>query len=173
MLHRLDRGHFVDHSFAWQRGAVEHYAQWPAIEALLHSLNTGLHSRIIQYLSRIFTSVCVLTAFLCVSLGLSDYVADGVGKEKKGSGFWIVAAITFVPPFACVIFYPRAFIYFLSLAGLLCVVLQGFLPALMSWRVRYHQKYNLTYRVFGGKGLILLAMLSAVLVAVIAVQQLS
>lgn len=141
--------------------------------ALLHSLNTMIHSRIIEYLSRIFTSVCVLTAFLCVSLGLSDYVADGVGKEKKGMGFWIIAAITFVPPFACVIFYPRAFIYFLSLAGLLCVILQGFLPALMSWRVRYQQKYDLTYRVFGGKGLILLAMLGAILVAVLAVQQLS
>lgn len=141
------------------------------LSGLLYSLNHIIHSEAAKTFSRIFTSVCVLTAFLCVSLGLSDYVADGVGQRKQGKGLFIVAAITFIPPLVCVILYPKAFIFFLGFAGLLCVILQAFMPALMAWRVRYHQQRELPYRVFGGRSLILLAMAGSIIVVIIALSQ--
>lgn len=143
------------------------------ITGLVNSLNDVVRSSQIQVFSRVFTSVCVLTAFLCVSLGLSDYVADGVGREKRGTGFWIVAAVTFLPPLVSVLFFPQAFIYFLSVAGFLCVVLQALVPALMAWTVRYRQKQTMTYQVFGGRLALLIAIVASSAVAIIALVMLA
>lgn len=143
------------------------------VTALLQALNQAVQSEKIQYISKIFTSICVLTAFLCVSLSLFDYISDGLKKIEGKKQVTLVTLLTFVPSLLCVLFYPRAFIIFLSLAGFFCVLLQAFLPALMAWRVRYSKSSRLPshYQVLGGRFALLLTMLVSLLVAVIAMVQ--
>ncbi|NCX94394.1 MAG: tryptophan/tyrosine permease, partial [Gammaproteobacteria bacterium] len=136
---------------------------------LLVSLNAATHSPTIFYLSHLFTAICILTAFLCVALGLSDYVSDGIQKQKVGKHRWSIALMTFLPPLLCVIYFPRAFVLFLSLGGLFCVLLQALLPALMSWRTRYHQKRLTPYQVSGGMMGLILTILASLGVAIIAI----
>lgn len=143
------------------------------ITALLNELNHAVHSEKINCLSKIFTSICVLTAFLCVSLGLFDYISDGLKKLEGEKHLISVTLLTFSPPLLSVLFYPKAFIQFLSLAGFFCIILQAFMPALMAWRVRYSRSKSMhhEYQVFGGKLTLMLAMIVAVLIALIAIYE--
>lgn len=130
---------------------------------------TGLMQSIIHYvpaesiviISKVFTSICALTAFVCVSLSLSDYLADGMRVTKQGFAKLGVLAVTFTPPLLVAIFYPRAFILFLSVAGLCTVLLQSLMPAMMAWNVRYTQRLTPEYQVFGGKITLALSMLAS------------
>lgn len=142
------------------------------ISSLLESINYYIPSEYIHLLSSTFTSICVLTAFACVSLGLSDYLADGFKVIKEGRGKWLVTTATFVPPFLVVLFYPKAFILLLSIAGLLCVLLQALLPALMAWNCRYIKKYELSYQVYGGKYALGFAIITSSLIIMISAYQL-
>lgn len=135
--------------------------------SLMQSISYYVPAATVTILTKIFTSFCALTAFVCVSLSLSDYLADGLGVVKEGAAKWLVLLATFVPPFVIAVFYPRAFIVFLSFAGLCCVLLQALMPAIMSWRVRYHLQKQMVYQTAGGKLALLLAMLGSSAVVII------
>ncbi len=134
------------------------------VTGLLDSITYYIPTDKIAILARTFTSICILTAFACVSLGLSDYLADGFNLANEGKDKWFVTLATFLPPLLIVIFYPKAFILFLSIAGLLCVLLQALLPAIMSWHCRYIKKIPMEYKVFGGKPALILAILTSIVV---------
>lgn len=138
------------------------------ITGLLNSIIYYVPTQNIIFLSRIFTSICVLTAFACVSLGLSDYLADGFKVTKEGAGNIKVTLATFIPPLLVVMFYPKAFIWLLGTAGLLCVILQALMPALMAWSRRYIKKLPGEYEVFGGKSMLILAILMSLLIILVA-----
>lgn len=122
------------------------------VTGLMQSISHFVPTQMISVLSKLFTSICVLTAFACVSLGLSDYLADGLKIDKADRRKnLLVTCMTFVPPLLVVIFYPKAFILFLSLAGLFCVILQALMPAMMAWICRYRLKKEGIYQVAGGK----------------------
>lgn len=136
--------------------------------SFVNSLSALLHKDLITYLARIFTSICLATSFLGVSLGLSDFIADGLRVEKKGKGNLIIYAVTFLPPLVIALFDPSIFISALSYAGIYCVVLLVLLPALMAWWGRYRKNLapSDSYQVKGGK--LLLVFLIAVALAMIA-----
>ncbi len=137
------------------------------VSALVQSISYYVPADTVIFLTKLFTSICVLTAFLCVSLSLSDYLADGLRLAKHGTHKWLVAFATFVPPLCIALFYPRAFIMFLSVAGLCCVLLQALMPAMMAWNVRYTQKKALVYEVGGGKFFLILAMVASLVIVFI------
>ncbi len=141
------------------------------ITGLLISINYFVHSHLVSVFSHLFTSICILTAFLCVSLGLSDYIADGVKKEKRGVWRPVITALTFIPPLLIVVLYPKAFILFLSIAGFLCVILQALMPTIMVWRARYHHNIVHGYQVFGGRLFLVFAFLGSLAVAGIALYE--
>lgn len=116
--------------------------------------------------ARIFTSICLLTSFLGVGLCLSDFLADGFNLQKTFKDNVITHIATFLPPLIIVLIYPGAFITALSYAGIYCLVLLVFLPALMAWNGRYHRKIANGYRVIGGKFLLILLMLLATLMII-------
>ncbi|OAI47692.1 hypothetical protein AYO45_05680 [Gammaproteobacteria bacterium SCGC AG-212-F23] len=142
------------------------------ITGLLDSIMHYASSNNVHLLSRVFTSICVLTAFASVSLGLSDYLADGFSISRKGRGEIFILAATFLPPLLIVMFYPKAFIFFLSLAGVFCTILLGLIPAAMSWHCRYVQKLNMPYQVTGGKDSLILTILVSILIILIATYEL-
>jgi len=129
----------------------------------VNSLSGLLQKDAITYLARIFTSICLATSFLGVSLGLSDFLADGLQVAKKGKGNLIVYGATFLPPLAIVLFYPSIFISALSYAGIYCIVLLVLLPVLMAWWGRYRKNLARgTYQVRGGKALLIVLMMVAI-----------
>lgn len=142
--------------------------------AMLHSnrstsdfvsqLSLLLNRDTITSIARIFTSICLLTSFLGVSLCLSDFIADGLRFETHLKHKLYTHFITFLPPLLIVLFFPGAFIKALTYAGIYCLILLVFLPALMAWSGRYRKKLESKYQVIGGKFLLILLMLIAVLI---------
>jgi tyrosine-specific transport protein len=52
----------------------------------------------------------------------------------------------------------------LSSAGVFVAVLYGILPPLMIWKARYRENLDCGFRVMGGKSLLILCVMGAVLV---------
>ncbi len=96
---------------------------------LTHS--TGLHA-----LSRIFVSICALTAFLGVSMCLLDFLSDGLKKTYLGEKRIMMACLTYLPPLCIVLFDPRLFTSALAYAGALCVIILIAMPIIMYVQAR-------------------------------------
>lgn len=146
----------------------------PGLKAIMHSsnsnsdvvqaLSTILNKSTITSLAQFFTSICMATSFLSISLCLSDFLSDGLRVEKQGMGKVMIFAITFMPPIVISVFYPDAFLRGLKYAGISCLILMILMPALMVWRGRYHQDLAQNeYKVKGGKFLLATLMVFATL----------
>ncbi|MFI4918929.1 MAG: amino acid permease [Legionellales bacterium] len=129
-------------------GLLSHTVQNPTINALFN----------------FFTSICMLTAFLGVSLCLYSFLADGLKLRDTGRYSVGLFVLTFLPPLLIVIYYPGAYIPALSYAGVFCIILLLLLPALMCYFGR--KQYQSVFVVPGGKTpLIMLISLSLALLA--------
>ncbi|MFZ2314627.1 MAG: aromatic amino acid transport family protein, partial [Gammaproteobacteria bacterium] len=129
---------------------------------LVNSLSMAANSPIVVLFIKLFTSVCMVTSFLGVGICLADFLADGLQREKVGLDSVIIHVLTFVPALAIVLFSPNIFVQALEYAGIYCVILLIFLPALMVWCGRYRRHIANGYQVFGGKVLLVLLMLFSV-----------
>ncbi|MFI4918930.1 MAG: amino acid permease [Legionellales bacterium] len=103
---------------------------------LTEALSQSVQSQWISGFFGFFTSICMVTAFLAVSLGLFDFLADGLKLDKKGKQGKCTLALTFIPPLAIVLINPGIYLQALSYAGVCCVVLLLLLPAAMAWQGR-------------------------------------
>lgn len=123
---------------------------------LVGALSILLQKDNVTFLAKFFTSICMATSFLSISLCLSDFLSDGLNVKKQGiSGNAIVFGATFIPPIAVVLFYPDAFIRGLNFAGISCFILMILLPPLMAWFGRYRKTFaSANYSVRGGKVLL-------------------
>jgi tyrosine-specific transport protein len=101
---------------------------------LVSALADAVDSKIISAFFGFFSSICMVTAFLGVSIGLFDFLADGLKMKKRGLEGKSVFCLTFIPPLAIVLFWPGIYLHALAYAGICCIVLQLLLPAAMSWR---------------------------------------
>jgi len=129
---------------------LESLMQNPHTTSALASLLSGkVHSLTISALFNFFTSICMLTAFLGVSLCLYSFLADGLKLREYGSHGIGLFLLTFIPPLLIVIYYPGAYIHALSYAGIICIILLLLLPALMCFFGRKH--YHADFIVPGGK----------------------
>ncbi len=147
----------------------------PGLKQMLHSsssnsdlvaaLTSILKQGTVTSLAKFFTSICMATSFLSVSLSLSDFLADGFKVRKQGiSGNVLVFGTTFLPPLLVVLFYPDAFLRGIQYAGICCFILMILLPPLMVWRGRYLQSIpSKSYQLPGGKILLATLVLFALL----------
>jgi tyrosine-specific transport protein len=136
---------------------------------LINHISELLQRDIITLFAKLFTSICLVTSFLGVSIGLSDFLADGFKISKQqGNGKIIVSILTFAPPLIIVLFYPNIFIKALNYAGICCVILLLLLPSLMVWSGRYRKTHLAKgYQVIGGK----LLLSSLILIALFLIGQ--
>lgn len=112
---------------------------------------------------RVFTSVCMFTSFLGVSLCLTDFWADGLKLPKAGLHRFTIMGLTFGLPLILVLFKPDIFLMGLNYAGIFCVILLVLLPALMAWFGRYSRHGIITNHILpGGRLALLLVMLVAI-----------
>lgn len=141
-----------------------------ATTGLSQSLASSTHYFGIASFFSGFSAICMLTAFLGVSLGLFDFLADGFKYEKRGKQGFLVFVSTFLPPFLVVLLAPGAYLKALSYAGIFCVILLLLLPAIMVYRGRYQLALpDIHGQVKGGKPLIFLVgalSISLILVAI-------
>ncbi len=129
---------------------------------IMNAYTFSLHNHWLTLCMAFFPCICVTTSLLAVSLGLSDFLADGLQIEKKGSNSLLIHALTFVPPIALVTFYPGMFITALSYAGTLCILLLVILPCIMAWssrRSREKCSAQSRYQVAGGNAMLYAAIL--------------
>jgi tyrosine-specific transport protein len=142
-----------------------------ASSQLAGALTAITHSSAVKWFADVFTSICVLTSFLGVALSLSDFLEDGTGVSKKTpKGMTINAVMTFLPPLAIAIFYPKAFIIALSFGGMFSIILLIILPALMAICAHYKlRNTGATYQVFGGQTMRFLVLILALVALVLSV----
>lgn len=138
---------------------------------LVSSLSLSLNKPVITNIAQFFISICILTAFLGVSLCLSDFLADGLNKQKQGIQGLMVHSLTFLPPLILVIFEPEAFVMALRYAGIICILLLILLPMLMAYSGRYIKQMQVGYQAFGGKTLLSLGIFITLILAVTAIYQ--
>lgn len=126
---------------------------------LIDSIRILLNKEVITTFTTIFTSICMVTSFLSLSLSLSDFWSDGLSIQKQGVGKLLVFSITFIPPLIIVLFYPYIFIQCLQYAGLCCFILMILLPPILVWFGRYHRLMSINYKLLEGKILLISLMI--------------
>lgn len=109
-------------------------AQQNAVEPLQHFIGIPWVPRIGQA----FAFFTLVTSFLGVTLGLRDFLADGLSLALDRKGRILTSLLIFVPALLFTWFNPDIFLSALNLAGGVGVaLLLGLLPILMVWIKRY------------------------------------
>ncbi|HAF87515.1 MAG: tryptophan/tyrosine permease [Legionellaceae bacterium] len=141
-----------------------------ATSTLADFLTARIHSDLIAALFAGFSAICMLTAFLSVSLCLMSFLADGLNNcQKTFAHSWLLCILTFLPPLFIVLYYPNAYLSALDYAGVICIILLLILPVTMTWfgRKRFHR---FIYTVPGGKLTQVLAFICAILFIILSFQ---
>jgi tyrosine-specific transport protein len=107
-----------------------------------------------------FVFFALVTSFLGVTLGLRDFLADGLKIKQSMKGKIQISLLIFIPPLLIAILYPHIFLTTLEYAGGIgCALLLGLLPVMMVWRGRYHLNLQGTKQIAGGKWVLALLAL--------------
>lgn len=125
----------------------------------VYPLKTHLNNTLIYTIGQYFAFFALLTSFFGVTLGLLDFLADGLKIKKTPKGKLILCALIFLPPLIIAIIYPDIFLQALDYAGGYgCSLLLGLLPILMVAKLRQEHP-NYTPQVSGGNLVLLLLSL--------------
>ncbi|MGQ3892085.1 amino acid permease [Legionella sp. CNM-4043-24] len=135
-----------------------------ATSGLTQALSTAVQSSLISGFFGFFTSICMITAFLGVSIGLFDFLADGLTLKKTGLQGKGTLALTFLPPLAIVLFNPGIYLHALGYAGICCVILLLLLPSLMTWQARRLDPDSSNRLVPGGNKTLTVLIVAAVMI---------
>lgn len=115
-------------------------------------LKNFLGNSSVYIIGQFFAFFALVTSFFGVTLGLLDFLADGLKIDKTPKGKIFLCLLMFIPPFIFTFFYPHIFLIALDYAGGFgCALLLGLLPILMVWRGRYQLHLHGGYQFWGGK----------------------
>lgn len=124
-------------------------------EDAVYPLKNTLNAPGVYVVGRFFAFFALITSFFGVSLGLIDFLADGLKIKKTPTGKIILCLLVFIPPLIVAFSHPHLFLIALEYAGGFgCALLLGVLPILMVWKGRYHLKLQGDYHLFGGRTLL-------------------
>jgi tyrosine-specific transport protein len=107
-------------------------AEHSGLNGFLLALRDVVTSSHVELAVHLFADLALATSFLGVALGLFDYLADLFQRRNTAAGRLQTGAITFLPPLAFALFYPRGFVMALGYAGVALSVLALLLPS--CWR---------------------------------------
>lgn len=124
-------------------------AEHSGLNGFLVALRNVVASPHVELAVHLFADLALATSFLGVALGLFDYMADLFQRSNTVAGRLQTGAMTFLPPLAFALFYPRGFVMALGYAGVALSVLALLLPSLLAWKSRMHHPQQ-GYRVAGG-----------------------
>jgi tyrosine-specific transport protein len=132
-----------------EQGLIALMTNERATSSLSSLLSNTVQNTLISSCFNFFTSICMLTAFLGVSLCLISFLSDGLKVVQQGWAGVGLFLLTFLPPLLIVIYYPGAYLHALNYAGIICVILLLLLPALMT--VYGRRVFSPKYQVPGGR----------------------
>lgn len=105
-----------------------------SVTALASRWNLGL-------IGHFFAFFALTTSFLGVTLGLIDFLKDGLSLPKTQKSSQLLFIAVFAPTTLFAMFNPGIFLKALTYAGGLgCALLLGLLPVILVWIGRYHKK---------------------------------
>ncbi len=136
------------------------------LNGLLQAVRQVVATPHVELAVHLFADLALATSFLGVSLGLFDYISDLFQRNRTAGGRMQSGLITFLPPLAFALFYPQGFILALGYAGVALAILALMLPSMLVWKCRKLHP-GATYRVTGGRPLLVLVFLCGVAVVVI------
>ncbi|MGR7810153.1 tyrosine transporter TyrP [Klebsiella aerogenes] len=142
-------------------------AQNSGLNGLLAAIRDVVASPHVEVAVHLFADFALATSFLGVALGLFDYLADLFQRKNTPAGRIQSGVITFLPPLAFALFYPRGFVMALGYAGVALAVLALMLPSLLVMKSRKLPP-QATWRVPGGS--IALWLVLGCGVAIVAIQ---
>ncbi len=140
-----------------------------SVAGLTHALKEHLGLFWVAGLVGAFSFFALITSFLSVVLCLVDFLADGLQIKKTPRGRFFLLLLTMIPPLVFALYYPDGFLKAISYAGVFVAILYGILPPLMIWKARYQEKIDGGFRVIGGKPVLLISIVGAVVVIVLQV----
>lgn len=115
-------------------------------------LKNFIHNPSVYYLGQAFAFFALITSFLGVSLGLRDFLADGLPVQKSFLGKVFLTFLVLIPPLIIALLYPHVFLTALDYAGGFgCALLLGLLPIVMTAIGRYRLKLQFPHQLPGGK----------------------
>lgn len=121
----------------------------------VHPLKGVLNTPFLYIVGQFFAFFALVTSFFGVTLGLLDFLADGLKIEKNIKGRLFLSTLIFLPPLVIASYYPGLFLVALTYAGGFgSVILLGLLPILIVWVGRYRNNLAGEYQFFGGKPLL-------------------
>ncbi len=144
--------------------AMNHSAN--AVTSLIDALTLQTGAYALGNITAAFSFFALVTSFLGSALSLTHFLKDGLNLSNKKSSHWFNIVLTFLPGYLFAVFYPQGFVMALAYAGVFILVLFGVLPAMMVWKLRYIDKQTTSFRVHGGKAMLILVGLGSVLLIV-------
>ncbi len=133
-------------------------------------LKQFIQNPFVYYLGQFFAFFALATSFLGVTLGLVDFIADGLNIKKTAIGKLGLCLIVFIPPLILAEIYPTVFLSALDLAGGLGVaLLLGLLPIVMVAVGRYYLRIPGPQLLPGGVWTLLLLVVFVIIELIIEV----
>lgn len=158
----------------WQgliMGIVPTYGSGGLLEALqegdnaVYPLKNFLQNPSVFIVGQFFAFFALVTSFLGVTLGLMDFLADGLNIKKTFSGKLLLCALIFIPPLILSFTHPGVFLIALDYAGGFgCALLLGLLPILIVWSGRYYMHLPSQVALPGGRVALSLLILFVIFV---------
>lgn len=118
----------------------------------VYPLQYFMNHSVTFWLGQSFAFFALVTSFIGVTLGLRDFLADGLEIKKTARGNLVLAAMVVIPPLCVAILYPHIFLIALGYAGGIgCALLLGLLPICMVWQGRYRLGLPFVPQLKGGR----------------------
>lgn len=124
----------------------------------LADLNALVNSHLAHLLINSFADIAMTTSCLGVSLGLFDFLADGLKVSNNPQHRYTALGLTFLPPLLTTIIFPHFFLIGLSIGAIFVIILEILIPAAMVYRFRQQPSRAGSYRVSGGQAMIWLTV---------------
>lgn len=123
----------------------------------VYPLRNFIQNSAVYYIGQAFAFFALVTSFLGVSLGLRDFLADGLQIKKDLKGKLTIALLILCIPLVVAILFPHIFLIALDFAGGYgSALLLGLLPIIMVWRGRYQMGLKGEEQIKGGKVVLIL-----------------
>ncbi|NNM44371.1 MAG: amino acid permease [Chlamydiae bacterium] len=133
-------------------GADGLLATQAAGQTAVFPLKNVVNSAYIYLVGQFFAFFALTTSFLGVTLGLVDFLADGLSWNKSGMRRLVLCLLVFLPPTCIALINPHIFFIALNYAGGIgCALLLGLLPVIMVWVGRYKRGFSDKQQLPGGK----------------------
>lgn len=144
-------------------GIIPTYGAGGLAEALeqgdtaVEPLKQWIQNPSVYWVGQCFAFFALVTSFLGVSLGMIDFLADGLNLPKNTKGKLLISLLIFVPVLLFAYAHPHVFLEALDYAGGYgTALLLGLMPVLMVWSGRYKLGLSASYSVPGGRLLLIL-----------------